>query len=258
MKLNNGLTVISYEEASENLKLGIHINVGCRDENEVYSGILNVIKNAFYSKVMLKGSSDCYYSMSYNEENIFFNFHSSNHDFAKMIPNFTEMVFNIKNLVSFTKNSSENQQNSQTDIKNLLLTTAYGYDTLGMPINGFNSNHSFITPFLIQNFILNHFTPAKIIVITNKSKSIEIIRQSLSYLHPVKESEFARKPSIYYGGEYRKITNEENEMKLMLAFPTNFCEDKSIFYSLLHCIYGPRGPFNPFDENLQRFKRGED
>ena len=202
---------------------------------------------------MLKGATDCEYSMTYNEENIFLNMNSLNKNLSEIIPKFFEMVFNIKNLA---KSNNNTQQLHRKEIKQLLLTTAYGYEGLGMPRNGFDSNRSLITPYLIQNFILNHFSPGKIIIISNKPESLDIIKKTLGELHPVKESEFERKPSIYYGGEYRHF-NEDNELTLMIAFPTvSMCVNQSIIYSLLDCLYGPRGQFNPYDEDFQRYKSG--
>ena len=48
-----------------------------------------------------------------------------------------------------------------------LLTTAFGYNTLGMPLLGRESNISQIDSRLLQQFIMDNITPAKCVIVAN-------------------------------------------------------------------------------------------
>jgi len=93
------------------------------------------------------------------------------------------------------------------DNTELLLRTAYGYNTLGMPRNGLEHNLDYIDARMLQQFILENITPKKCIIVASGIKNhhefVDLVKDRLGELLPVPEHQYQRKKSEYIGGEYR-------------------------------------------------------
>jgi predicted Zn-dependent peptidase len=92
----------------------------------------------------------------------------------------------------------------------LLLTTAYGYNTLGMPLLGTSSNIGNIDARMLQQFIMDNITPKKCLIVAsgvkNHNEYVELVKERLGEVLSVPEHEYGRQKSEYIGGEYRTWT----------------------------------------------------
>jgi predicted Zn-dependent peptidase len=103
----------------------------------------------------------------------------------------------------------------------MLLRTAYGYNTLGMPRLGLSGNVGNIDARMLQQFIMENITPRKCLIVAsgvqNHSEYLDLVRERLGELLPVPEHNYQRQNSEYIGGEYRMWT-ETPVTSITLAF----------------------------------------
>ena len=103
----------------------------------------------------------------------------------------------------------------------LLLRTAYGYNTLGMPRHGLEHNIDNIDARLLQQFVMDNITPSKCLIVASGVKNhrefVDLVKERLGELLPVPEHLYQRTPSVYLGGEYRTWT-ETPQTNVTLAF----------------------------------------
>jgi len=108
-----------------------------------------------------------------------------------------------------------------SDVQELLLRTAYGYNTLGMPRLGLSGNVGNIDARMLQQFIMENITPRKCLIVAsgvqNHSEYLDLVRERLGELLPVPEHNYQRQNSEYIGGEYRMWT-ETPVTSITLAF----------------------------------------
>lgn len=122
------------------------------------------------------------------------------------------------------------------------LTTAYGLNTLGMPKNGFESNVDRIDAKMLQDFQMSTITPSKVIVcangVRNHSEFVDLAEETLGVLNPVRESEYARNPAVYIGGEYRTFT-ETPETNIILGYESVAWNHELMpAFAVLHMLFG--------------------
>jgi predicted Zn-dependent peptidase len=105
--------------------------------------------------------------------------------------------------------------------QDLLLRTAYGFNTLGMPHLGLEHNVDNIDARMLQQFIMNNVTPHKCLIVAagvkNHKEYVDLVKERLGELLPVPEYQYKRNPSEYLGGEYRTWT-ETPTTNISLAF----------------------------------------
>jgi predicted Zn-dependent peptidase len=75
--------------------------------------------------------------------------------------------------------------------QDLLLRTAYGYNTLGMPRLGLEHNLDNIDARMIQQFIMDNITPKKCVIVAsgikNHKEYVDLVKERLGELLPVPE-----------------------------------------------------------------------
>ena len=255
------MSIICDERNSTDFKLCIHIDVGSRDENNEYSGVLNQIANNS-NKFINKVKSD--YTMKFDEENMLFTLNTKLENSGNEIfPQLFEKIFNLNYLLNFEvywilnkENTNDLREETQNiDFHQLLLTTAFGFNTLGMPKHGFFLNRKSIDKYICQSFLVSNITPEKITVFTNNPKNLNIIKDTLEEYNPVQESKFERDQSVYIGGEVRTF-QEKNETSMILAFPSIEKSDKlSLVFELLHFIFGETNYKNQYLEQKHLITR---
>jgi len=128
------------------------------------------------------------------------------------------------------------------------MTTAYGYNTLGMPKMGLKSNVENLDARVIQDFQLSNITPDKVIVCANGVKShrefVDLVDDHLGVLNPVRESEYTRTPSQYIGGEYRVMT-ESPMTNIILGYEgVTWGHPLMPAFAVLHMIFGQATGFS--------------
>ena len=87
------------------------------------------------------------------------------------------------------------------------MRTAYGYNTLGMPLLGTESNIENIDARMLQRFMMDTITPKKCVIaasgVQNHGEFVELVKERIGELLPVPEHLYERTPSTYIGGEFR-------------------------------------------------------
>jgi len=121
------------------------------------------------------------------------------------------------------------------DNQELLLRTAYGYNTLGMPRLGMEGNVGNLDARCLQQFIMDNITPKKCLIVASGVKNhreyVDLVKERLGDVLPVPEHQYTREASSYIGGEQRTWT-ESPSTSIALAFesvPWNH-EDVFSFY----------------------------
>jgi len=87
----------------------------------------------------------------------------------------------------------------------LLLQTAYGMDSLGMPRLGLEKNIDNIDSRLMQKFVMDNITPKKCLIVAsgvqNHQEYVDLVKERLGDMLPVPEHKFERKAASYSGGQ---------------------------------------------------------
>jgi len=77
-----------------------------------------------------------------------------------------------------------------------MMTTAYGMNTLGMPLIGMKNNIENIDSKMLSEFISSNVTPEKITIIANGLRNheefYELVDSTLGVLNPVREHSYKR------------------------------------------------------------------
>ena len=130
----------------------------------------------------------------------------------------------------------------------LLLRTAYGYRTLGMPRLGMENNVGNLDARVLQQFIMDNITPKKCLIVAsgvkNHKEYVELTKERLGDMLAVPEHQYRREASEYIGGEYRTWT-ESPQTNIALAFesiPWSH-EDIHAFY-VMNTIIGSATAFS--------------
>lgn len=172
-KLNNGITVITETSSMPSaVHMGIHLNVGVRDENTETSGACLAIKNTYlktvkhtnetinYGMIQMSGGET---TMEYDEETMLYRSSCFDYDVVDMFRMLWDLAFEPRTIlaanVAKDKNRSSHKlshhlghYNPFQNNPSYLMTTAYGFNTLGMPLMGFESNLSNIDSKMLQDF----------------------------------------------------------------------------------------------------------
>ena len=129
-----------------------------------------------------------------------------------------------------------------------LLTTAFGYNTLGMPTHGFEANIGNLNAKTLQEFQLANITPEKCVIVASgvqrHKEFVELVNETLGELNPVREGDYSRSPSKYMGGEFRTFT-ETPETNIILGYESvNWSHEDMPVYAVLHQLFGSATPYS--------------
>ncbi len=261
--MSNGITVITEKsEYPSNVNMGILLNVGVRDETHDTSGACLAIKNTYlktlkhtnetlnYGMTQMAGSDT---TLEYDEETMFYHTYAFDYDVTDMFRMLADMAFEPRSIMNANVAKDKNKQfhelqnhlshyNPFSKNPQHLLTTAYGYNTLGMPKWGFESNIGNIDSKMLQDFQLNNITPNRVTVtgsgVRNHQEFVDLVRYYLGAINPVRESGFERTPSQYIGGEFRTFT-ETPETNIILGYQSvNWGHRLMPAFALMHTIFG--------------------
>lgn len=240
--LDNGITVLTEQtDFPSNVNMGILLDVGSRDESHETSGSLLALKNTYYKTlkhtnetlnygmVQMSGGS-C--EMDYNEETAYYRASCLEYDVTDIFRMLSDMVFEPRSImaanVARDKNRAYYKLKHHLDHEDpfstnpqKLMTTAFGYNSLGMPKDGMESNVGNLDARVLQEFQLNNITPNRVTVVANGIKShrefLDLANEHLGAINPVRESIFERESSKYIGGEYRAFT-ETPDTNIILGY----------------------------------------
>lgn len=233
--------LICFITNSPDNNLGFHISVGARDETSETSGSLLALKNTYlktlkhtnetinYGMIQMSGGD---MTMSYDQESMYFRGHCIEYDTIDMFQMMVDIALEPRSVLAANVAKSKNQKSH--DLANhlgkydpssrdeeLLLTTAYGYNTLGMPLLGTESNIGNIDARMLQQFIMDNITPKKCLIVAsgvkNHNEYVELVKERLGEVLSVPEHEYVRQQAEYIGGEYRTWT-ETPQTSVQIAF----------------------------------------
>ena len=163
---------------------------------------------------------------------MYFRGHSLEYDTIDMFQMLVDIALEPRSVLAANVAKSKNQKTHDLehhlakfdpnhDSAELLLKTAFGYNTLGMPRHGFASNINYLDARVLQQFILDNITPKKCLIVAsgvkNHTEYVELVKERLGEVLAVPEHQYTRKTSEYIGGEYRTWT-ESPSTHLQIAF----------------------------------------
>jgi predicted Zn-dependent peptidase len=242
--------------------MGILINVGVRDETQQSSGALLAIKNTYlktlkhtnetinYGMIQMSGGEA---EMEFDEETMWYNTHCFEYDATDMFRMLADCAFEPRSFLAANVARDKNKKfhklqhhlghyNPFGANPQLLLTTAYGYQGLGMPKWGMESNIDNIDQKLLQDFQLNTITPEKTIIVANGVKKheefVDLVNSHLGVLNAAREFGHKRENSTYFGGESRQFS-ESPETNVILAYESvPWTHPLMPAYALMHTMFG--------------------
>ena len=220
---------------------GFLIDVGTRDETKETSGSLLALKNTYlktlkhtnetinYLMIQMSGGN---MTMDYDQERTYFKGHCIEYDVIDMFQMMVDIALEPRSVLAANVARSKNQKSHDLykhlgkydpfqNTQEMLLRTAYGYHTLGMPRLGLEKNVDNIDARMLQQFIMDNITPKKCLIVAsgvqNHQEYVDLVKERLGEVLPVPEGNFQREKSKYIGGEYRQWT-ETPQTSITLAF----------------------------------------
>ena len=230
-ELANGFTVLTEStKFPGNVHMGFLLGVGTRDETAETSGSLLAIKNTYlktikhtnetinYGMIQMSGGA---MSMDYDQETSYYRGHSLDYDVTDMFQMMVDIALEPRSVMSANVAKDKNRKSHALKKhlmkfdpfaynEELLLKTAFGYNTLGMPLHGLESNVENIDARVLQKFMMDNITPRKCVIvangINNHNEFVNLAKERLGELTAVPEHKYTRTPSQYLGGEFRNWT----------------------------------------------------
>lgn len=157
-------------------------------------------------------------------------------------------VAKSKNQKTHDLNHHLHKYDPNSNNQELMLRTAYGFNTLGMPRHGLEKNVGYIDARMLQQFVMDNITPKKCLIVASGVKShkeyVDLVKERLGDMYGVPEHQYKREASHYIGGEYRTWT-ESPSTNISLAFesvPWSH-EDVHAFY-VMNTIIGSATAFS--------------
>ena len=217
------------------------IDVGTRDETAETSGSLLALKNTYlktlkhtnetinYGMIQMSGGD---MQMEYDQERTYFRGHCIEYDTVDMFQMMVDCALEPRSVMAANVARSKNAKSFElyhhlakydpfADVQEMLLRTAYGYRTLGMPRLGLESNIQNLDARVLQQFIMDNITPKKCLIVASGVKNhreyVDLVKERLGDMLAVPEQDFTREASEYIGGEYRTWT-ESPSTNITLAF----------------------------------------
>lgn len=180
--LSNGFTVLTESEDFPGpIHMGFLMNVGTRDETAETSGSLLALKNVYlktlkhtnetvnYGMIQMSGGD---MEMDYDQETTYFRGNCIEYDTVDMFQMLVDIALEPRSVLAANVAKSKNRKTHELAHHlakfdpfaynhELLLRTAFGFNTLGMPHLGLEGNVEGIDARVLQKFILDNVTPRK-------------------------------------------------------------------------------------------------
>lgn len=195
-------------------------------------------------------------TMDYDQERMFFMGHCLEYDVVDMFQMLVDIALEPRSVLAANVARAKNRKSHDlhkhlhkydpfSDNLELLLRTAYGYNTLGMPRLGLEHNIDNIDARMLQQFIMDNITPRKCLIVAsgvkNHKEYVDLVKERLGELLPVPEHLYKRTPSEYIGGEYRTWT-ESPQTNILLAFNSSqWNHEDTPAYHLINTLIGESG-----------------
>lgn len=172
------------------------------------------------------------FTMNYDQERMYFKGHCIEYDVSDMFQMMVDCALEPRSVlaanVARAKNAKSHELNDHLakfdpfyENNELLLRTAYGFNTLGNPRLGTSGGVDNVDARSIQQFMMQNITPRKCLIVgsgvQNHSEFVELVKERIGEILPVPEHEYERTPAEYIGGEYR-TWSESPQTNIQLAF----------------------------------------
>lgn len=143
--------------------------------------------------------------MDYDQESMYFKGHCIEYDTIDMFQMMVDIALEPRSVLAANVAKSKNAKSHDlanhmakfdpsANDQSLLLTTAYGYNTLGMPILGAESNIGNIDARMLQQFIMDNITPSKCLIVAsgvkNHNEYVELVKERLGDVLSVPEHHY--------------------------------------------------------------------
>jgi processing peptidase subunit beta len=213
--LNNGFTVLTESQVFPGaVHMGFCIDVGTRDETSETSGSLLALKNTYlktlkhtnetinYGMIQMSGGN---MQMDYDQERTYFKGHCIEYDTIDMFQMMVDLALEPRSVIAANVAMSKNQKSHDlhgylskydpfADNTELLLRTAYGYKTLGMPRLGMASNIGNLDARVLQQFVMDNITPGKCLIVASGVKNhreyVDLVKERLGDQYSLPEHQF--------------------------------------------------------------------
>jgi predicted Zn-dependent peptidase len=191
--------------------------------------------------------------MNYDQERTFFKGHCLEYDTIDMFQMLVDIALEPRSVLAANVARSKNRKSHDlqkhlhkydpfSENTELLLRTAYGYNTLGMPSHGLEHNIDNLDARVLQQFIMDNITPRKCLIVAsgvqNHKEYVDLVKERLGDLLPVPEHLYKRTASEYIGGEYRTWT-ETPQTNIALAFhSTQWNHEDTAAHHVMNTLIG--------------------
>ena len=276
-ELSNGFTVVTESQVFPGpVHMGFLIKVGTRDETAETSGACLALKNTYlktlkhtnetinYGMIQMSGGK---LEMDYGREFTYFKGNCIEYDVIDMFQLLVDVALEPRSVLAANVAKAKNRKSHDlykhlhrydpsSENHELLLRTAYGYNTLGMPSNGMEGNVENIDARMLQQFVMDNVTPSKCYIVAsgvkNHKEYVDLVRERLGELLPVPEHQHERQTSEYIGGEYRTWT-ESPLTHIHLAFPSvSYNDPDASAYYVMNQLLGNSDASTPGQGVLSR------
>lgn len=217
------------------------MDVGTRDETKETSGALLALKNTYlktlkhtnetlnYCMIQMSGGS---MTMDYDQERTYFKGNCVEYDVIDMFQMMVDIALEPRSVLAANVARSKNQKSHDlykhlakydpfASQQEMLMRTAFGYHTLGMPRLGLEKNIDNLDARVLQQFIMDNITPRKCLIVAsgvqNHKEYVDLVKERLGDMLPVPEHNYQRAQAEYIGGEFRQWTETPNT-NITLAF----------------------------------------
>jgi len=182
-----------------------------------------------YGMIQMSGGD---MQMNYDQESMYFKGHCIEYDTIDMFQMMVDIALEPRSVLAANVAKSKNAKSHDlhnhlskfdpsAEDEELLLRTAFGYNTLGMPRLGMVGNIGNLDARCLQQFIMDNITPKKCIIsasgVKNHTEYVELVKERLGDVLAVPEHHYERKAAEYIGGEYRTWT-ESPLTSIQVAF----------------------------------------
>jgi len=224
--LPNGVRVVTEStNFPSNVRFGVTINAGTRDETEETSGVVNALRQTFlktntrtneqinYCMIQSSGGA---FAMDFNQEFMNYTGHCLAHDFYDMNQMLADCVLDEKTVIDEEAAQWRTDEKFRLDeynltlpkkIENVWLSTAYGYKGFGNPLMGHQAHFQSIGFYMLNNWRKAVITPDRIVVwgagINKHEEFVNTVADYYRFIDPIKAPK--RAPTVYLGGEFREI-----------------------------------------------------
>ena len=197
--------------------------------------------------------------MNYDQESMYFNGHCIEYDTIDMFQMMVDIALEPRSVLAANVAKSKNQKSHDlahhlakydpnSNNQELLLRTAYGYKTLGMPRLGLEGNVGYLDARVLQQFIMDNITPKKCLIVAsgikNHKEYVDLVKERLGDMLAVPEHDYVRAKAEYIGGEYRTWT-ESPTTNIQVAFESVPWSDSDVLaFNLMNQILGSAKAFS--------------